>query len=106
VNCGFGNSHPGISEDLLGTDGTISRSQQIRYTPQKMNLPDGVETLGQTPTAPRAHVQNFFDAIRNGAETNCPFETAYRVSVACRMATESYQLRRTVYWDFEREEMV
>lgn len=105
-NCGFGNSHPGISEDVLGTDGTISRSQQIRYTPQKMNLPDGVESLGQTPTAPRAHVQNFFDSIRNGTEPNCPFEVAYRVSIACRMATESYHLRRTVYWDFEREEMV
>ena len=105
-NCGFGNSHPGVSEDVLGTDGTISRSQQIRYTPQKMNLPNGLEILGQTPTAPRAHVQNFLDTIRNGGETNCTFELAYRVSVACRMAMESYQLRRTVYWDFEREEMV
>jgi predicted dehydrogenase len=105
-NCGFGNSHPGVSEDVLGTDGTISRSQQIRYTPQKMNLPGGAEALGQTPTAPRAHVQNFFDSIRNGTEPNCPFETAYRVSVACRMAMESYHLRRTVYWDFDREEMV
>ena len=105
-NCGFGNSHPGISEDVLGTDGTISRSQQIRYAPQKMNQPDGVEAMGQTPTPPRAHVQNFFDSIRNGTEPNCPFEVAYRVSIACRLAMESYQLRRTVYWDFEQEEMV
>jgi predicted dehydrogenase len=105
-NCGFGNSHPGISEDVLGTDGTISRSQQIRYVPQKVNQPEGVEALGSTPTAPRAHVENFFDSIRNGTEPNCGFEIAYRVSVACRMAMESYHLRRTVYWDFEREELV
>jgi predicted dehydrogenase len=105
-NSGFGSNHPGITEDVLGTEGTISRGQQIRYMPQKVNRPDGVEMLGQTPTAPRAHMQNFFDCIRTGRETNCPFEIGYRVSAACAMAIESFRLGRTVYWDSQKEEIV
>jgi predicted dehydrogenase len=103
---GFGNSHPGVSEEVLGTDGTIARGQQIRYLPQKVNRPDGAEVLGQTPTAPQAHMRNFFDCIRSGRETNCPFEIGYRVSIACRMAIASYRSGRLVRWDAEREEIV
>ena len=38
---GFGNSQLGSTEDVLGTDGTIAKGQQIRYLPQKVNRPDG-----------------------------------------------------------------
>jgi predicted dehydrogenase len=103
---GFGSNHPGVSEEVLGTDGTIARNQQIRYLPQRVNRPEGAEMQGQTPTAPHAHVRNFFDCIRGGGETNCPVEIGFRVSVACRMAVESYRLGRTVYWDAAREEIV
>ncbi len=103
---GFGNNQLGSTEDVLGTDGTISKGQQIRYLPQKVNRPDGVEALGQTPTAPRAHMQNFIDCIRSGKETSCPFEVGYRVSIACRMAVESYRQGRTVKWDAKKEEIV
>jgi predicted dehydrogenase len=103
---GFGNNQPGIGEEVLGTDGSISRGQQIRYLPQRVNRPEGNEIMGQTPTAPRAHIQNFFDCVRSGKEPNCPFEVGYRVSIACAMAIESYKLRRTVYWDSAKEELV
>ncbi len=103
---GFGNSHLGYGEFVLGTDGTIVRSQQIRYLPQKVNRPEGEEILGQTRSAPNAHMQNFLDAIRNGAEPNCPFEIGFRVSIACRMAVESYRQGRTMRWDPAREEIV
>jgi len=103
---GFGSNHLGVGEDALGTDGTVSRGQQIRYFPQKVNRPDGVEMLGQTPTLPRAHMQNFLDCIRNGGETNCPFEIGYRVSIACAMATASYYSGRTIQWDPAKEELV
>lgn len=102
----FGNSQPGINEEVLGTDGTIVRGQQIRYVPQKVNQPDGVETQGRTRTEPNAHMQNFLSCIRSGQEPNCPFETGYRVSVACRMALESYLRQRTVHWDAEREQIL
>ena len=103
---GFGNDKLGISEDVLGTDGTVSRGQQIRYAPQKVNRSQGNEMVGQTPSAPRAHMQNFMDCIRSGQETNCPVELGYRVAIACRMAVESYRRQRTVRWDAEKEEMV
>jgi len=103
---GFGNDKLGTAEDALGTDGTISRSQQIRYAPQKANRPQGNEMSGQTPTPPRAHMQNFFDSIRTGQEPSCPVELGYRVAIACRMAVESYRMRRTVRWDAEKEEIV
>ena len=95
-----------MTEDVLGTDGTISKGQQIRYFPQKVTRPDGVEMLGQTPTPPRAHMQNFLDCIRTGKQTNCPFEVGYRVSIACSMAIESYYAGRTVQWDPVKEELV
>ncbi len=103
---GFGSNQLGITEDVLGTDGTITRGQAIRYTPQKVNRPDGVEAAGRTLTAPNAHMQNFIDCIRSGREPNCPFDLGYRVSVACRMALESYRLGRAMRWDVSREEIV
>jgi len=103
---GFGNNQPGVSEDVLGTDGSIARSQQIRYLPQKVNRPAGVEMIGSTPTPPRAHMQNFLDCLRSGKEPSCPFDLGYRVSIACRMAVESYRQGRTVRWNPEKEEIV
>jgi predicted dehydrogenase len=103
---GFGNDKPGSAEDVLGTDGTVSRGQQIRYAPQKVNRQQGNEMAGQTPSAPRAHMQNFMDCIRSGQETNCPVDLGYRVSIACRMALESYCKQRTVRWDAGKEEVV
>ena len=101
---GFGNSQLGATEDVLGTDGTISKGQQIRYTPQKVNRPDGEELVGRTTTSPNAHMQNFFDCIRSGKETNCPFDVGYRVSIACRMAVDSYRTGKTMRWDAKKED--
>jgi len=102
----FGNSQLGAGEEVLGTNGTISRTQQIRYTPQKVNRADGNEMAGATRTEPRAHMQNFLDAIRGGKEANCPVDLGFRVSVACRMALESYRQQRTILWDAAGEEIV
>jgi predicted dehydrogenase len=103
---GFGNNQLGVTEEVLGTDGTLSRSQQLRYTPQKVNRPSGTEMLGQTRTAPHAHMQNFLDSIRTGNQTNCPFDLGFRVSIACRMAVESYRNHRTMRWDRDKEEII
>ncbi len=103
---GFGNNYLGVTEDVLGTHGTIARGQQIRYVPQRVNRPGGTELMGQTPTVPRAHMQDFLNAIHDTAETACPFELGYRVSVACHMAVESYLQQRTVRWDAVNEEIV
>lgn len=102
----FGNNFFGVTEEVLGTDGTISKGQQIRYTPQKVNRPDGTEMLGQTPTARNAHMQNFLDCVRSGQEPNCPFELGYRVAVATRMSVDSYRQGKTVRWDTGKEDIV
>lgn len=105
-SAGSGNNQLGISEDLLGSAGTVSRASQVRYIPQKMNRPEGVEMPGRSAHAPHAHMRNFFDSIRLSSQPNCPFELGYRVSIACQMAVESYRQQRTVRWDAAREEIV
>ena len=106
---GFGNNHPGIGEDLLGSAGTIARANDVRYAPQKMaaidkTAPHG-EMTGRATNVPHAHLQNFADAIRANHEPNCGFEAGYRVAIACRMAVESYQQERVVRWDAASEEI-
>jgi predicted dehydrogenase len=103
---GFGNSQLGVGEEVLGTHGTISRSSQVRYIPQKINRPSAGEMTGRTAHVPHAHMENFFDCVRSGKEPNCPFDVGYRVSIACRMAVDSYRTGRTLRWDPEREEIV
>jgi len=105
-NSGFGNDKLGVEEDVLGDDGTILKTNQVRYVPQRINVKDRAEVIGSTPTPPQAHMQNFFDCIRTGATPNCPFEVGFRVSIACRMAVESYRQQRTIRWDAAREELV
>jgi hypothetical protein len=107
---GFGNNHLASSEDVLGTDGTLSNTKGgiVRYEPQKVNRPQGHELVGQARVAnpTQAHIQNFLDAIRTGAELNCPFDLGYRVSIACRMAVDSYRKGRKLKWDAAKEEIV
>ena len=102
---GFGNNQLGMTEDLLGSHGTISRGNHVRYVPQRVNRPDDAERMGHASHLPHAHMENFFDSIRAGREPNCPFETGYRVTVACLMAVESYRTGRTVQWSAETEEI-
>ena len=104
---GFGNDQLRVTEDVLGSNGTISHTPQtIKYYPQKVNRRDGNEMTGVTRADPKAHMQNFFDSIRGAAQPNCPFEIGFRVAIACRMAVESYRQKRTVRWDPVKEEIV
>jgi predicted dehydrogenase len=102
---GFSNNQLGVTEDVLGTHGSISRGSQVRYTPQKLNNAVATEMTGRSVQPPHAHVENFLASIRGTEEPNCPFELGYRVSVACRMAVESYHQGRTVRWDAAKQEI-
>jgi hypothetical protein len=77
---GLGNNQLGVTEDVLGTHGSISRASQVRYVPQKVNRPDLQEIVGRSAHVPQAHLQNFLDCVRMGGEPNCPFELGYRVA--------------------------
>ena len=71
-----------------------------------MNRPQGSERVGTTKTNPNGHMQNFIDCVRSGKEPNCPFEIGFRISIACRMAVESYRQGRAMRWDPVKEEIV
>ncbi|HZS52333.1 MAG TPA: Gfo/Idh/MocA family oxidoreductase [Bryobacterales bacterium] len=101
---GLANGHLGSSEEALGSDGTIVRSRQVRYIPEKVNQPRTSEMLGSNRGG--THMQNFLDCIRSGKDPNCPFEIGFCTSIACRMALESYLQGRTVIWDDRREAIV
>src|SRR5690242_14443166 len=104
---GFGNDQLQVTEDVLGDNGTISRTpQSIKYLPQKVNRKDGNEMTGTTRSDPKAHMQNFLDSIRASKQPNCPLEIGYRISIACRMAVESYRQGRTMRWDSTKEEII
>ena len=108
---GFGNDELSVTENVLGTDGTIFRGEQVRYRPQKVNRPEGKEILGRAIDHGQqhldiAHVQNFLDCVRSGKEPNCPFDLALRVSIACRMAVDSCRFGRVLRWDPIKEEIV
>jgi predicted dehydrogenase len=107
---GFGNSALGITEHVLGADGTIingsEMDESIRYQPQKVNRPNGAEIVGRRTTPETAHMQNFLDCVRSGREPNCPFDLGYRVAIATRMAVDSYRQGRTLRWDASKEEVV
>jgi predicted dehydrogenase len=102
---GFGNNQLGITEDALGTHGAIARDSRVRYIPQRMNRPGATEMVGRSNHVPHAHMQNFFDCIRSGQEPNCPFDLGFRVSIACRMAVDSYRQGRRLRWDPKKEEI-
>lgn len=105
---GFGNDKLGMSEDVLGDNGTISHTpQSIRYTPQKVTRKDGNEMAGTTRNEKGGHMLNFLEAVRDPSKpTNCPFDLGFRISIACRMAVQSYLMQRTVRWDAAKEEIV
>ena len=104
---GFGNDQLKVTEDVLGDNGTISHTpQSVKYTPQKVNRKDGNEMVGATRSDPKAHMQNFLESIRGAKQPNCPFEIGFRISIACRMAVESYRQQRTIRWDPAKEEIV
>ncbi len=105
-NSGFGNDHLGSTEAILGTHGTIFKDGRgVKLFPQRAN-PGLTETAGTTASVRNAHMINFIDAIRTGVPTNCPFDVGFRVSIACRMAVDSYRLGKTLRWDAAREEVI
>jgi predicted dehydrogenase len=104
---GFGNERLSVTEEVLGDNGSIAKTQQgVRYFPEKKNRPDGTESVGMTRSDPKAHMQNFLDGIRFSKEQNCPFALGYRIAIACRMAVDSYRQQRTVRWDATHETIV
>src|SRR5713101_1531803 len=102
----FSNSHYGLGERLLGSDGTIEhvsgatdmvtgRSREgIRYYPEKANRPEGAALTGDTPT--QNHMSNRIDCIRSRKMPNASVDIGYRSAVAAHMANHAYRTKQRV----------
>ena len=105
----FSNSHYGLGERILGSDGTIehiagasdmvreSSREVINYYPEKVNRPQGAALTGSTPN--QNHMQNWLDCIRSRKTPNAPPETGYRSAIACHMANISYRQKQRVTFE-------
>ena len=100
----FSNSHYGLGERLLGSDGTIEHisgatdmvtgrsAESIRYYPETVNRPQGAALTGETRN--QDHMANWIDCVRSRKNPNAPVEIGYRSAVAAHMANLSYRRRQ------------
>lgn len=105
----FSNSHYGLGERILGSDGTIERlagatdmvtgkSQSgVRYYPEKINRADAQALTGETKD--QNHMANFVECIRTRKEPNAPVEIGYRSAIAAHMANMSYRQKQRLTLD-------
>jgi predicted dehydrogenase len=105
----FNNTHFGIGERILGSDGSVehvmgatdmvtgrSRSS-IHYYPEKVNRPDGAALAGQSPD--QDHMANFIDCVRSRKTPNAPVELGYKSAVAAHMANAAYWAKQRMTQD-------
>jgi predicted dehydrogenase len=102
----FSNSHYGLGERLLGSDGTIEHisgatdmvtgksAEGIRYYPEKANRHDGAALTGETPS--QNHMANWVDCVRTRKTPNASVEIGYRSAIAAHMVNTSYRRKQRV----------
>jgi predicted dehydrogenase len=102
----FNNSHYGLGERLLGSDGTIEHisgatdmvtghsAEGIRYYPEKANRRDGTALTGETPN--QNHMANWIDCIKSRKTPNATVEIGYRSAVAAHMVNMSYRQKQRI----------
>ncbi len=108
----FSNSHYGLGERLLGSDGTVEhvsgatdmvtgRSREgIRYYPEKVNRPDGAALTGETPN--QNHMANWIDCVRTRKTPNATVDIGYRTAIAAHMANMAYRQKQRVTLEMAR----
>jgi len=102
----FSNSHYGLGEHILGSDGTIEHTagetdmvtgrspNTIRYYPEKVNRPAGAALTGESQD--QNHMANFIDCVRTRKQPNAPVEIGHRSAVAAHMANIAYRRKQRV----------
>jgi predicted dehydrogenase len=102
----FSNSHFGLGEHFLGSDGTIEHAagetdmvtgksaEKTEYFPEKANRPHGAALTSSTPD--QNHMGNWIDSVRSRKTTNAPVEIGYRSAVAAHMANMAYREKKRI----------
>jgi predicted dehydrogenase len=102
----FSNSHYGLGERILGSDGTIEhgwsesdwvngeKGEFIRYSPVKVNRPHAAVLTGKTRD--RHHMSNWMECIRTRKIPNAPVDIGYRSAIAAHMANLAYRRKQRI----------
>lgn len=103
----FSNSHYGLGEHFLGSNGTIEHvsgandmvtgksAETISYYPEKINNASGSVLRGESKGVD--HMANWFECICSRKQaTNAPVEVGYRSAVAAHMANLAYLRKQRV----------
>jgi len=102
----FSNSHYGLGERILGSDGTIEHTEGVtdmvkgesgettHYYPEKANRPNGTVFTGKTQD--RDHMANWIDCVRTRETPNAPVDIGYRSAVAAHMANLAYRQKQRI----------
>ncbi len=108
----FSNSHYGLGERLLGSDGTIEHisgvtdmvtgksAEGTRYYPEKANRHDGTALTGETPN--QNHMANWIDCVRSRKTPNASVEIGHRSAIAAHMVNLSYRRKQRVTLEMAR----
>lgn len=108
----FSNSHYGLGEHILGSDGTIEHvagaqdmvtgksKEATRYFPEKVNRPGGAAAVGSTPD--QNHMANWIDCVRSRKQPNASVDIGYRSAIAAHMANIAYRRKERVTWEQAR----
>jgi hypothetical protein len=111
----FSNSHFGLGERILGSDGTIEHGwgksdmgngdegEYIRYYPEKANRAHGTSVTGKT--AGQGHMSNWIECVRTRKTPNAPAEIGYRSAVAVHMANLSYRRKERITFEMAKSIM-
>jgi predicted dehydrogenase len=102
----FSNSHYGLGERILGSDGTIEHGwgesdmvkgesgEFIRYYPEKINRPHGAALTGKTKD--QDHMANWIGCIRTRQTPNASVDIGYRSAIAVHMANLAYRQKQRI----------
>jgi predicted dehydrogenase len=102
----FNNSHYGLGERFLGSDGTIEHTSgvtdmvtgksasSVRFYPEQVNRPNGATLTGATRD--QNHMANFIHCVRSRKQPNAPVELGYRSAVAGHMANLAYRTKKVI----------
>jgi predicted dehydrogenase len=105
----FNNSHYGLGERFLGSDGTIEHiagatdmvagksNEVVRYYPEKTNRPQSVPLAGDTPD--QNHMQNWLDCMRSRKTPNASVDIGYRSAIAAHMCNIAYREKQRVTFE-------
>jgi predicted dehydrogenase len=75
------------------------RTANLRSTPV-------LEDLAKPGDSTLAHLEDFFDNVRNRGQCKAPVSECFKAMVAVAMAIQSYKTQRTVRWESGREEIL